>query len=136
MRDFDNLREQHRKLIEELAAGLSHDHFRQVQEKFQETVAIFDFQRSKARELLVASFAPDPASLTEALAPATDFLSGLIPRDLVESLVHLPSPVNATLRIAELEQRVADLEAANAPPEPPAARPDSDDEHTGTGQYL
>jgi len=40
--------------------------------------------------------------------------------------------INTALRGAELEQRVADLEAANARPE----RPDTDDARYMGGQYL
>ena len=116
--DFDAARVGGAPVVEAIAS------FKESSKAFAESVA-------KLRlDSIAAGFNPD--SLTK----SNDF-ARLLPDGLMESITPEPSPEIMAREISELQQRVADLEAAITLPDPPPMNSDTDGaSKSHTGQYL
>jgi hypothetical protein len=117
--DFDAVRVGGAPVVEAIAS------FKESSKAFAESIA-------KLRlDSIAAGFNPDSPR-----TKSNDF-ARLLPVGLMESITLEPSPEIMAREISELQQRVADLEAAITLPDPSPMNSDTDgDSKSHTGQYL
>jgi hypothetical protein len=152
MREFDGLlddawRRQIRVLQEALAlhrdfarsCAIDFDAVRVGGAPFVEAIASFK-ESSKAFAESVAKLRLDSIAAgfnSDSVPTKSNDFARLLPAGLMESITPVPSREITAREISQLQQRVADLEAAITPPEPPPPNPDTDgDSKSYTGQYL